>query len=61
MGVLQNPLGINLTNNQPVKNTPFVNSSSNGGALPPPGSDVMITESGIIMITESSFDVMITE
>lgn len=61
MGILQNPLGINLTDHMPIKDSPFNNSSSSGGSFPPPGSERMITENGILMITESTSDFMITE
>jgi len=61
MGVLQNPLGINLTDCMPIKNSPFNNSDYQGQAFPPPGSERMITETGIYMITETSLDHMITE
>ena len=61
MGVLQNPLGINLTNHMPILNSPFNNSDSQGEGFPPPGSERMITETGIFMITETALDHMITE
>lgn len=61
MGVLQNPLGISLTNYMPVVNSPFNNSEAQGQSFPPPGSYKMITETGIQMITEITLDDMITE
>jgi len=61
MGVLQNPLGINLTNHNPLKDSPFNSSFDEGETFPPPGSERMITETGIYMITESTLDYMITE
>lgn len=61
MGILQNALGINLTNFDPLIDSPFNNGRDKGESFPPPGSDYMITETGIFMITESSLDLMITE
>jgi hypothetical protein len=61
MGVLQNPLGINLTKHQPLIDCPFNASYDQGESFPPPGSEFMITEDGIFMITETSLDLMITE
>lgn len=61
MGILQNPLGINLTNHNPIMDSPFNDSLGDGQSHPPPGSDKMITETGIFMITEVSLDDMITE
>lgn len=61
MGILQNALGINLTNYDPVVNSPFNNSEAQGQSFPPPGSEHMITETGIFMITESTLNLMITE
>ena len=62
MGVLQNPLGINLGSNMPIINSPFNNSDTGNIATPPPpGSEFMITETGDFMITQSSLDFMITE
>ena len=61
MGVLQNPLGINLTNHHPIKDSPFNDSFGEGELFPPPGSERMITETGIFMITETTLDHMITE
>lgn len=61
MGILQNALGINLTDTNPLVDSPFNNSFDQGENFPPPGSDVMITETGIFMITESTLSFMITE
>lgn len=61
MGILQNALGINLTDTNPLVDSPFNNSFDHGESFPPPGSDVMITETGIFMITESTLSFMITE
>ena len=62
MGVLQNPLGMNLTDTVPVINSPFNNSEyGHLGYVPPPGSEFMITETGSFMITETTLDFMITE
>ena len=61
MGILQNKLGINVTNHDPLKYSPFSNSVDEGEPFIPPTSDFMITETGIFMITESTLDFMITE
>jgi len=62
MGVLNNPLGINLTDCMPITNSPFNCSDAGDGFIPPPpGSERMITETGIYMITETTLYDMITE
>lgn len=61
VGVLQNPLGINLTSHDPVIDSPFVIGFSEGQSFPPPPSQRMITETGDHMITETTLDHMITE
>lgn len=61
MGILQNPLGINLTDHQPLIDSPFSTSFDNGEGFPPPGSDFMITETGIFMLDEDGIELMITE
>ncbi len=61
MGILQNALGINLTNHDPLVDSPFNNSEAQGQSFPPPGSEFMITETGIYMITETTLSRMITE
>lgn len=61
MGILQNPLGINLTNHNPIKDSPFNDAVGEGEDHPPPGTFSMITEDGIFMITETTLDNMITE
>lgn len=61
MGILQNALGINLTNHDPLIDSPFNNSYDQGESFPPPGSDYMITETGIFMLDEDGIELMITE
>lgn len=61
MGVLNNPLGINLTTHMPLVHSVFNDSDDEGTVPVPPGSYRMITETGIFMITETSLDHMITE
>jgi hypothetical protein len=61
MGILNRTLGINLTNEDPIINSPFNESSSESYIVPPPGSFYMITETGLFMQTESGIDLMITE
>lgn len=62
MGVLQNPLGISITDHNPLLDSPYNNSFNSGDSFPPPGSERMITEiTGEYMITEITLDYMITE
>lgn len=61
MGTLNNRLGFNTTNQDPLTHSPFSSSFDEGGGLPPPGTERMITEAGIYMITEVTVDYMITE
>ena len=61
MGILQNALGINLTNHDPVNDSPFSNSYDQGESFPPPPSEYMITELGVFMLTETGGNLMITE
>ncbi len=62
MGILQNPLGINLTNHEPLIDSPYnVGSQSGVGSGPPPATFFMITETGLFMLTEDGLDLMILE
>ena len=62
MGILNNALGINLTDYDPLIDSPFNESASLGFVVPPPGSDYMITEdTGAYMQTETGNNLMITE
>jgi len=61
MGILNNRLGLNLTTHQPLIHSPFETSADEGEPFVPPGSERMITETGILMITESTLSFMITE
>lgn len=61
MGILNRVLGINLTNNDPLIDSPFNEGSNESYIVPPPGSEYMITETGLFMQTESGIDLMITE
>jgi hypothetical protein len=61
MGILNNVLGINLTNHMPLKDSPFNDTTDEGESFPPPGSDFMITEDGLFMLTEDGVNLMITE
>jgi len=61
MGILNNALGINLTNEEPLTFSPYSSSMEEGGGVPPPPLERMITEGGIPMITESTLEFMITE
>ena len=61
MGILNNALGINVTNREPLIDSPFSISFDQGESYPPPGSEHMITETGIFMITETLLERMITE
>jgi len=61
MGVLNQALGMNLTVDDPIIDSPFSESASIGYIVPPPGSEYMITEDGKFMQTETGFNLMITE
>lgn len=61
MGILNRNLGINLTNEDPLQNSPFSESASESYVNPPSGSEYMITEIGEFMLTESGVNLMITE
>lgn len=62
MGVLHNPLGMNLTNQTPVKDSPFVEGFSDGSGGIVPGDNKMITEITLdFMLTEDSSGEMILE
>lgn len=61
MGILNRVLGINLTNEDPLQNNPFNESSAESFINPPFGSEYMITENGIFMETEAGLNLMITE
>jgi hypothetical protein len=61
MGILNNVLGFNLTDEQPLINNPFNESEELGFVNPPPGSEYMITETGIYMLTEDGLNLMVTE
>lgn len=61
MGVLQNALGINLTDHNPLIDSPYNNSFDAGESFPPPGADFMITETGLFMLDEDGIELMITE
>jgi hypothetical protein len=61
MGTLNQALGMNLTEDQPLIDSPFNESASISYIVPPPGSEYMITETGLFMQTESSLNLMITE
>lgn len=45
----------------PLTDSPYVAQFDIGYNIAPPGTDFMITETGIFMITESASDFMITE
>ena len=62
MGVLNRNLGMNLTNEDPLINSPFNESSSESDIVPPPTNFYMITETGLFMQTEAAgINLMITE
>jgi hypothetical protein len=61
MGTLNNVLGFNLTNEDPLTVSPFDENVSLGYVVPPPGSFYMITETGLFMLTEDGINLMITE
>lgn len=61
MGTLNNVLGFNLTNEDPLTVSPFDENESLGFVPTPPGTFFMITETGIFMLTEDGLNLMITE
>jgi len=61
MGTLNNPLGFNLTNEDPLVISPFNESPSMSYVVPPPPAMYMITETGDFMQTETGANLMITE
>ena len=61
MGILNQPLGMNLTDFDPLIDTPFNSSVTMSYVVPPPTANYMITESGDFMQTESGNNLMITE
>ena len=61
MGTLNNVLGFNLTDNDPLTVSPFDANESLMFVVPPPPSFYMITETGIFMLTEDGLNLMITE
>ena len=61
MGILNTKLGINLTIEDPLINSPFSEGQSQGNMVPPPPSMFMITEDGKFMLTEDGLNLMITE
>ena len=61
MGILNNPLGINLTDEMPLISSPFTEGYSQGFNPTPPGSDFIITETGEFILTETTLNFLITE
>lgn len=61
MGLLNRQLGINLTDKDPLINSPFSSSASEAYINPPPTTDYMISETGAFMQTETSLNLMVTE
>lgn len=61
MGTLNNALGFNLTDDDPLTVSPFDADESLNANIPPPFTFFMITETGIFMQTEAGFNLMITE
>lgn len=46
MGVLNNALGMNLTNHDPLIDSPLTDSQSNGFVAPPPSGDFFLLLDG---------------
>lgn len=61
MGILNNVLGINLTDKDPINHGIFNSDASESYINPPPGSLYMISETGSFMQSETTTDLMITE
>lgn len=52
MSIFNVPLGINLTTDNPVKNSPLIYSSYSGVANPPGPAEDLTTESGLFIAQE---------
>lgn len=61
MGTLNQRLGFNLTDDDPLQNSPFNLSESEGYIVPPPIGFYMITEIGQFMQTETGNNLMVVE
>ena len=61
MGTINNALGFNLTDNDPLTVSPFDADESLNAQNPPPGTGFMITETGIPMEDETATYNMITD
>lgn len=61
MGILNRVLGINLTTEDPLLNSPFNESVNESYIVPPITTEYMITETGLFMLTETGTNLMITE
>jgi hypothetical protein len=61
MGILNNPLGMNETNHDPINDNPYNEGVSTGYIVPPPPGIYMITENGLFMQTEIGNNLMIVE
>lgn len=60
MGVFNTALGFNLTDHQPVKQSPMVYYTYAGNINPPSGSDDLLTEDGQFILAENG-DFIATE
>ncbi len=60
MGLFNAPLGINLTDNNILKVSPFINSQFSGAIEPPGPPRDLTTESGLDILTEGG-DFITTE
>jgi hypothetical protein len=61
MGILNNTLGLNLTDQNPLITSPYAADEVLEYIVPPPPSQYMITEDGLFMQTETGNNLMITE
>lgn len=61
MAILNHPLGINLTNHDPITDSPYSEGQATGYVVPPPPQTYMITENGNFMQTETGNNLMIVE
>lgn len=61
MGTLNQRLGMNLTDDNPLIDSPFSTSSSIGYVVPPPPGFYIITETGAFIQTETGNNLLIVE
>lgn len=61
MAILNHPLGINLTNHDPIIDSPYSEGQATGYVVPPPPSFYIITETGNFIQTETGGNLLVVE